>query len=349
MDFGSLVQELELPAPGSLGGESDSGKSDIPAAEDRVDAILGSVMGEKPTEPVVEPAAQQSAELAKTEQPNAGPVDFVEASRGAFIGQDGGIDSDRVGEFLSNKGKSFMQFATAPLDVAKATEPVKLTPEKEYYDAVNSIAETLPDILEDERAKGFTPKQTLQRLQNTLNGFKSQREQKELMMAELEKSQSAFRSELEQVRDQKVQAQVDRNIAEMGGLLDGMIPGMKGAQVLDKFVLSPDYGGPMLERLFQRDNPDFGKVPEADRKGYTEKWFRNVQANRADLALIAEFGRAKWALEQLPNIAQHGKKIGAQLSQAVQSTRGGQPSQIQAAPQKMSSGLSEFFGHDTVN
>jgi hypothetical protein len=364
-DFETILKDLDIPAPGEVGQEEPANEN---TREDVTDTSFSAM--EARAERLFNPGAEKPAEtkekipgaadnqiiLDKAKETPAGTPElgFVEASKKAFLSADGqGVDTQKVSDYFLNKGKSFQQFAeTAPDLTEKAgvkKEEAVLTPEQEYTKSVSEIFNTLPDILKEEAAAGFTPEQTLQRLINTVTGLTSTRDQRTELSKERERLANEFKGEVAEIREAKITSQINRNITELGSHLEGLIPGVKGGDVLNKFVLAPEYGGKMLDAMFRRDNPDFASVPEADRKAKTQEWFKNFQTNRQDLAMVAEHGRAMWMLEQLPGIISHAQTVGAAKAANTREAGAGKPSGLNAPSRGADSALSGFLGYDTVN
>lgn len=296
-----------------------------------------------PPEKGVKPEANQE----KTNQ--AAPT-FEESSKQAFLNSEGEIDVEKVSGYFIDKNNAvdFSSIKDEPLSSTPDTETIE-TPEDKYHKDVSGIVDSLPDVLKKEQESGFTPEETLQRLINTFNGFSSEREARKGLLMERDGITKQFKDELNQVRADRVNTQIRANTSELGAHYDSLIPGMKGTEVLSSFMLEKKYGGKMLDTLFRKDNPGFAKLPDEEQKTTTEKWFGDFQANKKDMAMVSEFGRAMWLLEQLPGIIQHSQQIGATKKANERESQIGGPSKVNRDSQGGSSGLGEFFGYDSVN
>lgn len=357
--FEEIVADLGVDAP-QFESESTSqdgvGDRAPSAMEDRV-ANIFEQNSEKQPEEESNPEAQQTQDEqpASEDKPAEGdkPIEFEEASKQAFLAADGTLDSDKLnGQFLE-KGKSFIQMMSQPSQMPKGAATPKTgevaDPHQKFNESVAGVTSNLTSLIAQDKEHGFTPEQTLQRLQNTLSGFVQERDSALAIAAERDGLHSEYRNELEGVRMQRIEAEASKNFSELAEGLDNLIPGQSATDTLNKFILSPQYGGRLVDAFFKRDNPDFANVPEAERKAMTEKWLTKFQANKQEFAVAASFGRAMWLQEQLPTILQHAQQMGAQKRTVESEAVGGGRSELGKSQPAMSSKLSGFFGYDTVN
>ena len=357
--FEKIAADLGVEAP-QLESESTPqdgvGDRTPSAMEDRVANIF-----EQNSETQPEGESDTEAQETQGEQPTGEdkpaegdkPVEFEEASKQAFLTAEGTLDSDKLnGQFLE-KGKSFIQMMSQPAQMPKdATTPKTgevADPHQKFNESVTGVSSNLTSLIAQDKEQGFTPEQTLQRLQNTLSGFVQERDSALAIATEREGLHSEYRNELEGVRMQRIEADASKNFSELADGLDNLIPGQSATDTLNKFILSPQYGGRLVDAFFKRDNPDFANVPEADRKAMTDKWLTKFQANKQEFAVAASFGRAMWLQEQLPTILQHAQQMGAQKRTVESEAVGGGRSEVGRQQPAMSSKLSGFFGYDTVN
>jgi hypothetical protein len=230
--------------------------------EDRVDSIFG--QEEKPAE-VEHPV--QKVEPTAEGKPEGQPEDFAVASQKAFLNDDGSLNSDKLTTQFLERGKSYLQLMQHPAEeVQNAKADDFPDPKSKYYESVENLVGNLPDLLAKDRQAGYTPEQTLQRLINTFSGLTGDRDTALAVAKEREGLTKEFRQELESVRMQRVQAQADKNFSEISEGLDNLIPGHTASQTLNKLLLSPEYGGQMVDAFFKRDNPDFQKWSEIRRR-----------------------------------------------------------------------------------
>jgi len=297
----------------------------------------------KPIEEEVKPGENQN----KTDQKE--PT-FAEASKNTFLNNDGELDTEKVSGYFLDKNNSvdFSTIQEEPLSGIKESETLE-TPEEKYHKDVSGIVDSLPDILKQEQEAGHKPEETLQRLINTFNGFNSEREARNGLLSERDQMKKEFSAELGQVREDKINTRIRANTSELGAHYDNLIPGKKGTEVLNSFMLEKKFGGKMLDTLFRKDNPGFEKLSENEQKSMTEKWFKGFQANKKEMAMVAEFGRSMWILEQLPGILQHSQQIGATKKANERESQIGKPSEVNRNNRSGSSGLDEFLGYDSVN
>jgi hypothetical protein len=276
------------------------------------------------------------------------PLSFEDASKQSFI-KDGELDSEKIGNYFLNRDRYSVDFSAikdVPLE-SKSPELSNESPDDKYYKDVSKIVESLPDIIKDEGQKGFTPEQTLQRLINTFNGFNADRDARKGLLSEREELSKQFKSELDQVRQDKLEARIKNNTAELSSHYDNLIPGVKGSEVLNTFMLDQKYGGKMMDTLFRKENPNFDSLGEDEKKSVTTQWFKSFQGNKRDMAMVAEFGRAMWLVEQIPGIVQHAQRVGAAKDANESETQREKPSKLTQRSQGTSK-LDAFFGYDTV-
>jgi len=346
----------ETSEPENTDGVEQTDPSDI--SEGALNARLEGILDpqkEKPAEENTEKSEtpEKPAEGSDKDKPDEKPDEFLTASRSALNDEDGNISSEKVQDLFLNTGKSFLQFAEAPKPDVQSVEQKEdvVSPETEYIKAVDEIVSNLPSILKEEREAGITPEQTIQRLANTLGEFVSKRDSKLELAKERESLRNEYRSDIEKRREKDIDAAIDKNTAVLGSHLNDTIPGVKGVDVLNKFLLDKKYGGKMLDMLFRKENPGYDSLKPEDQKATINKWFRGFQANRSNMSMVAEYGRAMWLLERLPDVVEHAKAIGTTLKETAGESKGTKPSGMKSSQPAggMSKRMSEFLGYDQVN
>jgi hypothetical protein len=159
--------------------------------------------------------------------------------------------------------------------------------------------------------------------------------------------------EIEEARNNRIEAAINRNVTEFSKEVEGLVPGMNGQQILNQFILAPKYGGSELDRMFAKDHPEAKGLPEAERVKVTQEWFRNFQTDRAAMAHVAEFGRLRWQVEQFKPILEHAQMIGAGKVANSREAGIGRPSPVLNGQRAVSgnSKMENFFssGYDSVN
>lgn len=363
-----MLENLEVPtAPGmdsGMGGQDQPAVSNegfaaddfsSPAMQERAMQIL-----EKWEQPSNEPAPEgqnQQPNQDQAPQPNQqqqqplAEVPFEDASKNAFLAQDGNLDTQKISETIAldktlySGEESFVQ-----------EEPPKneaIDPRAEYESEVKEIFDNFDAIVADLVQKGHDEANAVKMVRQHIAGLKYQYDQKAFMFEESKKIANQYRSELDQIREDKVKAQVLRNYTELSQPLEKLIPNVPGNKVLDQFVLNKKYGGEVLSMLFKKDNPNFASLPKEEQAKTQEKWLQSFQSNRAMFSMVAEVGRARWFMEQLPNIMQYAQTVGAQKAQNLRESKIGGPSaNAGAGPQKgngFSPSFNEFMGLDSVN
>jgi hypothetical protein len=367
--FEQILSDFNIPVPGDSGKENVAvmdntvprGVNDS-ALEQRVNSVLdGNANSNKqqgqPVAPQA-PAQQQTQQQSQQQQPTSNqqqqPVDFAkqfaEGSQKAFFDDSGELNSQKVQDFFLSKGKSILKFE-APVTSAEAPKhDTVLDPEQEYRDNVQKLFVGFRHGVDQLKAQGRTEADILNIIAQQLDTYEQSKNSKIEFANARKEHEKLFEAELSEIRENKLTAKISQNYAELSDGFKGLIPGMEGSQVLDSFVLRPEYGGKLTDYLFRKENPNVDKMPEAERKPVIEKWFKNFQADKQAMSFVAEFGRAQWAIAQLPNILEHAQKVGASKATNVREARIGAPSNI-TAPQKSvgNSAVAQFLGYDSVN
>jgi hypothetical protein len=365
--FEQILSDFNIPVPGDNGKENVAvvdntvprGANDS-ALEQRVDNVIGSGANsnKQPQQPVAPQApAQQQTQQAQQPQPTSNqqpqPVDFArqfaEGSQKAFFDDSGELNTQKVQDFFLSKGKSILKFE-APAVAESPKQDTVLDPEQEYRDNVQKLFVGFRHGVDQLKAQGRTESDILNIIAQQLDTYEQAKNSKLEFANARKEHEKLFEAELSEIRENKLTAKISQNYAELSEGFKGLIPGMEGSQVLDSFVLRPEYGGKLTDYLFRKENTNVDKMPEAERKQVIEKWFKNFQADKQAMSFVAEFGRAQWAISQLPNILEHAQKVGASKAANVREARIGAPSNI-TVPQKSAgnSAVEKFFGYDSVN
>jgi hypothetical protein len=365
MEFNEILNDFDIPIPGAQtekeeeSGNDESVDNSSNAIEDKLSKIFeGRKTGTEQTSDEKKPAdAEKKQEPPKEEGEDKKPaestenIDFSESSKRAFFNETGDLDTEKVGDYFLNSSKHSIPIDSVvdePIDKKLSKETEENTdPEIRYTKEVSEIASSLPKILEEEKRLGFTPEQTLQRLINTMDGLKRGKESSLAMKAAMENTAKEWKSEVEQIREDKIKTRISQNTMELSHHYENLIPGKKGYEVLNKFMLDKKYGGKVLDAWFLRDNKNFSDLSEEEKESTTLKWFKNFQTSKKSMAVVAEFGRAMWVMEQLPEILKHAQNIGAKKVSVEKEAKAGKPSGILPKSTSQSSRLTDFF--DSVN
>jgi hypothetical protein len=331
-----VCNDLNIPAPGSDVATLEP-EDNGPSVED--------VFSSKETPAKAEPAAElkEEAPAKEGETPEAVADPFLDASKQAFYGEDGSLDSEKMLNFMDDKG-GFLESVSYEDERLSNEKEAATDPERIYSDSVLEIANDFEGVLERELAL-YSPEEVIEHLKNYFNQQRTAKETQLEKMREREEFKNEIKSEFKSAREEKIDARIEIITNDLGQRYDNLIPGMQGKQVFEKFVLDGGLGGGVAKALFNRDNPEFSKLPESQQKAAKDQWFRKFQSSRADMALAAEVGEARWLRSQLPNIIQDAIKKGAgKLKMHTQAT-GGKPAPNNQTPAPgMSSKLSEFLG-----
>lgn len=325
------------PAP--VSDSSNQAMNTDQSIENRVDELFGQT-SQKSAQPQ---DAAQTAQPQQTVQPGTQPAQstqpkqeidpvklFAEASPKAFFSESGELDSAKLNDYYLTNSKSFMKFVTdKPITEIAVEKPVeKPDPNKEYAAKVAEITDDYAAVVEAERAKGFTDTQIQERIHAYFNDLKNKRDNQLAVKREIEEQTKSFAPEIEQSRRDKLAAKVAENITEFSAQLEGLVNGLSGKQVLNMFVLDPKYGGKLLDKLIQKDIPGFAAMKPEDRVPAAKEWFEKFQANKDDLAHVAEFGRLRWQVDNFKGILEHAQNIGASKAQMKLEGELGKPSNI---------------------
>lgn len=301
---------------------------------------------------------QQPANTVNDQQSpsGAGTViepNFDDASKTAFIGQDGNLDTSRINDIILNGKQIDLGEEIQVPEQIQIPDEGRTDPKAKYESDVKEIIDNFDTIVADLVSKGHDEPTAMNMIRNHITGLKSQYEMHSIMFDESKRIATELRAELESVREEKLDSQINRNYTELAQSFDNLIPGVNGGKVLDKFVLDKKYGGMLTELLFKKDNPKFNNLPENDKKAVQTRWFRELQANKGMMSMIANVGRSRWIMEQLPNIMQHAQQVGAAKSTNLRESAIGRPSVNNGSQQQSTNGFSSqlnaFFGIDSVN
>ena len=319
-----------------------------------------------PANPQNPPAPQQTPPQGQqppaSAQPPAPATDpgkaFAEGSPKAFFTQTGDLDSAKINDFFLTNGKSFMKLAeTSPIDTPKQTAPVeRADPLKEYNEKLAYMAEHLDQEIAKRQSEGATPEQINQEIREYYAGLRAELKTRKDLRKAIEEQTQNLAPELEQARQDRVNAAISRNVMELSQGLENLVQGLTGQQVLNQFMLDPKYGGLEIDRQYKLANPEANNLdlrkPEDAAKNteLSKKWFREFQQDRRAMAHVAEFGRLRWMVENFKPILEHAQKVGAQKVANGNEAAIGAPSKIVNPPLPgQKNDFDKFFGVDSVN
>jgi len=348
-DIGSVFDEFGLPDIQVDDGGPGPAQDEMPSVDDVAARVFGDVQEQGPA------TANEDQNVAKPEanaEPKPEEFDFSKASESAFLGKDGSIDSQRVSDLFLSDSRSFLSVKADPIQIPEQEETKRQDPLDEYNKGVEAVVSGWQGIVSDLITnQGMTHEQAITAIGAHLNNLKSQYDYNTKMADELARVRDKFESEFESIAQQKLDARISQNYAELGATCNDMIPGMSGVEALDRFVLDKQYGGPWVEHAFNKDNPNFASKPEAEKAEIREKWFRSFQADKRQMALVAEAGKGRWLTQNLPKILVQAQRVGAgKVTNRSEAVSGG-VSQLGGSGQQSgwSPVMSEFLGIDSVN
>ena len=277
--------------------------------------------------------------------------DFHELSSKALFTEEGEINSEKVSDFFLNDSKSFLSFKAEPEIVPPAKEFKQVDHVAQYKEKIDSIVDgwdgVVTHLVNDQ---GLTHEQALNTVGAHLSSLKAQLAQQQQIDEERKQLNSEYRDELQSIREEKIDSIINRNIAELGSTCNDMIPGVDGSTALNHFVLDPKYGGPMVEQMFASANPNFAKLPPEEQESTRGKWFRSFQSNKRSLALVADYGKSRWLVSQLPSIIEKAQRVGAgKLTAQKEAVSGGVSNLGNSQSATLNPELSEFLGFDSVS
>ena len=363
-----ILNEFGLPDPSNFQSEAEKGGTTAPPAEapENIDTSMESrlddLFGPQGTQPApvapVDPAAKPSEKPNPdtSAKPVTAEVDpsklFAEASPKAFFSESGDLNTAKINDYYLTNGKSFMKYVeNAPAPEAVAPVDTKPDPEKEYREKVAQVTDNIEAILVDQINKGFTPEQTLQNIAEHFKGLKNEYQQRLDVKTAIEAEAKRFAPEFEKSKQSERLAAINRNVAELSSGLNDLIPGMNGMQVLNQLMLVPKYGGAEIDRLFLRDNPGALKLAPEEKDKVAKEWFAKFQANKSEMAHVAEFGRLRYLVDNFKPILEHAQQVGAQKVINKGEAEIGKPSNLVKfqKPNGQPSEVDKFFGVDSVN
>lgn len=255
----------------------------------------------KPEENAVEDPAEKKEDV---------PDLFAENSKTAFNSEDGSFDSEKLTSHIEEKDSFYDKLVFEPMETSNEID-AENDPEVQYRDNILNIADTFEDILEEEAGFEHTAEQTLQRLKEHFAAQKSTRDNLINENKRLDSRLAKHTASLNAAMEQKIDARIETVTNRIAPRFEGLIPGMSGEQVMNKFALDPKLGGQYLKSLFNRENKDLGKMTPEEQKQVTSKWQRAIQTSGKDMAMAAKVGEALWYMENLPNMLQNAVQIGA--------------------------------------
>jgi hypothetical protein len=337
--FGNIPDEGENTDGGSEAVSDNEGDND--AGGDESD--LGNE--QQPTDEGEKPPKEELGEDGKPKKVPEQP-DFAKASENALFNDKGVLDTGKITDYFVSKGKSFLKFDSHPEEAKPVKSDEKIVdPEKEYVDSVNTVINSWNDVVNDLITnRKMTHEQAVAAIGQHFASLAQQRDAKVEISKTRQKYAADFEAELQTVRDQKITTRIESNTTELAAQCEGLVPNVDGRTALNNFVLGKDFGAPWVDYLFKRDNPGVDKLPEAERSAKVASWFRGFQANRREFALVAEVGKLRWLVGQLPGITEHAKKVGAGLAKGSRETRGGKPSSMVPSRSGKQSTMEQFLG-----
>ena len=367
-----LMSDFGLPTPGQKTDTEDSFRpGDI--SQGGLDNRLEQLAKFNAQPQSTQPGAQQQQPAQQSQQAGApvanaqqtqpqqqqAPVDpvkaFEDGAKKAFFAENGEPDAQKISDYFLTNGRSFLKLSGAqqPQQTeAVAPEPAKVDPDAVYMTAVRWAVDNRTEIIKNELSIGRTIEEAYQNYDIYLDNQKAERDRKIELREAIQAEAKQLAPEIEENRRNKQSAQIDRNVTEFAANLEGLIPGLTGAQALNHIILNPEYGGKLLDRMFMKEIPGVAKMNDAQRKEAAAKWFREFQCDREAMAHVAEFGRLKLQATQTAALLQHAQLIGAgKVQNAAEAGRGKQSALTNTPGTARGAGrVGEFLGIvDTVN
>ncbi len=270
---------------------------------------------------------------------------FADNSKIAFNNEDGSFDSDKIVSNVEERDDFYQKLVFEPVEASNEIDTLN-DPDVVYKENILNIADTFEDVLEEEAGYGHTAEQTLQRLRDH---FASQKANRDSVISEnkrLDSRLQKYTAPLNAAVEAKIDARIETVTNRISPRFEGLIPGMSGEQVMNKFALDPKLGGQYLKSLFSRENRDMGKLSPEEQKAVTDKWQRGIQTSGQDMAMAAKVGEALWYMENLPNMLKNAVSIGAGKVNTQRSAIGNTPKPNNGTKQApgMHKDLSGFFG-----
>lgn len=352
MDLDSIINEFSVEP--ETGEESVDPINEAAEAAGLSESLIDEIFAEPKEEPAEAEPKEEPAKEAKetTEDPKEGPASFETASKNVLFNDAGELDTVALQDKFISPGKSFLNHVAYEPPKPEVEKPKVETPEEKYNSNVNSVLGDLPSLIAQDKEAGYTAEQTLVRLQNTLDGFGSERDATKRVHDELAAAGDEYKSELEQVKTERRNSKIAKNTAELSSDLEGFIPGVSGLDTLNHFMLDKNLGGPIVNHLFMRDNPNHKSLNQEEKQAAVDNWYEDFQANKNDMAIVAHVGKLEFIVSQMPAFGKYAQKIGASKQKAVGSTAHTSPSDIQSKQSngnEIDEGLGEFLGFDSVN
>jgi len=367
-----LMSDFGLPTPGQGQTTEDSfrpGDISQGGLDNRLEQLAkfnaqpqSTQPGTQQQQPAQQPQ-QAGAPVANAQQPQPqqqqAPVDpvkaFEDGAKKAFFAENGEPDAQKINDYFLTNGRSFLKLSGAqqPQQTeAVAPEPAKVDPDAVYMTAVRWAVDNRTEIIKNELSLGHTIEEAYQNYDIYLANQKAERDRKIELREAIQAEAKQLAPEIEENRRNKQSAKIDRNVTEFAANLEGLIPGLTGAQALNHIILNPEYGGKLLDRMFMKEVPGVAKMDEPQRKEAAAKWFREFQCDREAMAHVAEFGRLKLQASQTAALLQHAQLIGAgKVQNAAEAGRGKQSALTNTPGTVRGAGrVGEFLGIvDTVN
>lgn len=352
-DSGSVSDPFSsLPSEDSVLNDFSSffgGNSDDKSNNDQTeDALKSTPVQQGPETQTPEPQANTN---------NVTPEDafkrFNSSVDTAFNGENGSLNMDKINTFF-NSGKLF-DFTPEYKEPQTSTEdkPVELTPEQadeEYRNNLTQIGLGWASQIRDLINRGHSFDQALQvvesEYQKMIYGDLHKREieaQKRAIREEMKDVIKPLEEQKRMIEQAKKQAVIEQNVSRFAGHFDNLIPGMKGADVIDAMIYDPKYAGEAIRINLFEAHPEIQSAKQEDRLRIAEDYINEIKSKPALLSHYVEFGRLKLLAQQLPNIIKHAQEVAGKNKQNVRETTTSGISQISGgypAPHSGNRGIS---------
>lgn len=353
MDLDSIIEEFST-TPES-GEESNDSLLEAAEADGLDENYIDEIFGETKEEPPVVETKEETTNpeaTEKTETQTEEPQPFESALKTMLYNEEGDLNTEALQTGFLDPKKSFLDHVRYDPPKPEVEKSTVATPEEKYNNSVGELIDGLPGLIAQDKTAGYTPEETLQRLQNTFNGLGNERDTAKRVFDELAANGNEYKDELSQIRAERREAKILKNSAELSSVYEGVVPGVSGADTLSHFMLDKEFGGRVTNHFFMRDNPNFSNLSEEEKATASESWYKDFQSNKADMAIAAHVGKLEYLVAQMPNLAKYAQKIGAAKKGAVDSVSNTTPSDIQnkqSNANQMDGALGEFLGLDSVN
>ncbi len=255
-----------------------------------------------------------------TESIDPTPDSFVESTQQAFM-SDGELSSETLNSFVSAEAPSIPD---SDIDVANDNDDT-IDPEATYKTSVMELTNDLPALFAKDKEDGYTAEETLTRLLEALDEYSETKDSSTKENARFAGIEKRIDGKLNQAHEAKIDARIESITSKMGERYNDVVPGLTGQEVLTQLVLHPKFGGEFVVDQFNKENPKFSGLPEAQQATVKARWFKEFQADSKNMRRAEKIGRAEFLLQRIPNLIQNGIKIGAKKATAQNYTVGGKP------------------------